>query len=161
MFRIKDVSYVYYWEGARRLACLFTINIHILTRKVKIGKSNMGLGAEPKHVLNIAGPKMVRSQQVIDAIDALLYLPDNFRLIFVGLPQDQVFYNDIVILVERLGMSDRVRFMYDVDDDIDLFVIGEDDTIVDEDLSIAAENPEQIASGVLKLARFTPAVLNA
>lgn len=121
----------------------------------------MGLGAEPKHVLNIAGPKMVRGQQVIDAIDALLYLPDNFRLIFIGLPQDQVFYNDVVILVERLGLSDRVRFMYDVDDDIDAFVIGEDDVVVDEDLSVAAENPEQIASGILKIARFSRAVLYA
>lgn len=140
--------------------CFFTINIHILTRKVEIGKCNMVLGTEPQHVFNIAGPKMVRSQQVIDAIDALLYLPDNFRLIFVGLPQDQVFYNDIVILVERLGLSDRVRFMYDVEP-IDAYIVGDEDAAEDESLTVPVDNPEQIASGILKIARFSRAVLNS
>lgn len=147
-------------EGTCIYLCHFTINIHILTRTVEIGKSNMLLGDEPKHVFNIAGPKMVRSQQVIDAIDALLYLPDNFRLIFLGLPQDQVFYNDIVILVERLGFSDRVRFMYDVEE-IDAYIIGSDDDVKDQDISVAAESPEHIAAGILNIARFSDAVLRS
>lgn len=119
----------------------------------------MGQGVEPKHVFNIAGPKMVRSQQVIDAIDALLYLPDNFRLLFIGLPQDQVFYNDIVILVERLGLSDRVRFVYDVEE-VDAYILGDEDVAADESLAVAAENAETIASGILKIARFSRAVLH-
>lgn len=120
----------------------------------------MVLGVEPKHVFNIAGPKMVRSQQVIDAIDALLYLPDNFRLLFIGLPQDQVFYNDIVILVERLGLSDRVRFMYDIEE-VDAYIVCSEDDVKDESLTVIAGNSETIASGILKIARFSRAVLHS
>lgn len=103
---------------------------------------------------------MVRSQQVIDAIDALLYLPDNFRLLFIGLPQDQVFYNDIVILVERLGLSDRVRFMYDIEE-VDAYIVCSEDDVKDESLTVIAGNSETIASGILKIARFSRAVLHS
>lgn len=99
----------------------------------------------------IMGPEVRRGGHVLQALDALLYLPERFRLVFAGNPQDQSFYNEIVALVERLSLSDRVRFMYEPN--------GTDAIISDEDVyvpgakTVTGDSPEALASEILRAAR--------
>ena len=59
----------------------------------------------------ILGPTLSPGNKVLEAIHALYYLPENFKLIFTGpTPVDRSFYNQIVSLIERDELSHRVHF---------------------------------------------------
>lgn len=95
--------------------------------------------------VTIMGPHMVRGKAVYNAIDALIYLPKSYRLVFAGNPQDQSFYNEIVALVERFDLGDRVRFMYEVEPDVT--VAGDGDTNQE---AVSGDSPEALASAILR-----------
>jgi len=94
----------------------------------------------------ILGPTLAKGNRVLEAIHSLYYLPDNYKLVFTGTaPVDPAFYGQVVELVERDNLGNRVRFTNDVrDSDI---VIGKD--------SVSGDSPEALASAILNAARLT------
>jgi glycosyltransferase involved in cell wall biosynthesis len=101
--------------------------------------------------VTIMGPHMERGRAVINAIDALLYLPQSYKLVFAGHPKDQSYYNEIVELVERFELSNRVRFMYEVDEaDV---VIANGGLGASDAGAVSADSPEALASAILRAVR--------
>ena len=100
----------------------------------------------------ILGPPISRGNKVLDAVHALYYLPDNYKLVFMsGAPHDQTIYNQLVSLVERDALNDRVRFSEGVR--------ASDAIIVPEAAAGQLENgvhgssPEALASSILHIAK--------
>lgn len=91
--------------------------------------------------ITIKGPQMVRGRGVMNAINALVYLPEQFQLVFAGNPKDQSFYSEIVTLVEHYALTDRVRFMYEVEKPY--ITVSED----------SEDSPEGVASAILAASR--------
>lgn len=106
--------------------------------------------AQNTKTLTIMGPRIIRGHAVRNAIDALVYLPESYRLVFAGHPQDQSFYNEVVAAVERCGLSDRVRFMYEVESP-DMFVASDGESA--KGRTVSGNSPEALASAVLRTAR--------
>src|SRR6266545_3114363 len=96
----------------------------------------------------ILGPTLNRDNKVLEAIHALYFLPDNFKMVFTGsAPADQSFLDEVASLVERNELGDRVSF------------IGEakgSNTIVISDKkqaggshAVFGDSPEALASAIL------------
>ncbi len=85
----------------------------------------------------------------MNALNALMYLPESFQLVFVGNPKDQSFYNEIVALVDRFALGDRVLFMYEVEEP---YIEVSDDANA-SDGAVFADSPEGLASAILAVAR--------
>lgn len=99
----------------------------------------------------ILGPDMVSGSKVLDAIHALYFLPDNFKLILTGSENaDQSFYNQAVSLVERDGLGARVQFGQQIDSPH--AVITPDDGILADNV-VTGDSAEALASAILNIAR--------
>lgn len=100
----------------------------------------------------ILGPAMGSGNKVLNAVHALYFLPDNFKLLLTGSKQaDQSFYKEVVSLVERDGLGGRVTFGDDT---------GSTRAIILPNLgksraanAISGDSPEALASAILNVAR--------
>lgn len=100
----------------------------------------------------ILGPAMAPGNRVMEAIHALYFLPENFKLILTdSKTTDQSFYEQVLSLVEHDELSGRVRFSDDrpaaditiVASPVDLSTIAD----------VTGESPEALASAILVAAR--------
>lgn len=72
---------------------------------------NQSVTAVKNNVFYILGPDLAPGQKVLEAVHALYYLPENYKLIFTGSePVDSSFYAQVVDLVERDQLGERVQF---------------------------------------------------
>lgn len=91
----------------------------------------------------IQGPVLARGNNVLEAIHALYFLPENFRLIFTGNSSvDQSFYKEAQSLVDRDELHGRVEFKAKT--------APSNAIVVDEK---SGDSPEALASAILKAAR--------
>jgi hypothetical protein len=98
----------------------------------------------------IQGPTLARGNHVLEAIHALYFLPENFRLVFTGNKQvDQSFYKEVVSLVERDHLNDRVDFSGGANSSNAVIVSGESAS----QNAVSGDSPEALASAILNVAR--------
>jgi len=96
----------------------------------------------------ILGPTLAPGNKVFEAIHALYFLPENYKLVFTGAtPIDNVFYSEVIKLVERDGLVDRVSFTPDASNSD--AVIG----VSDAQNTVTGDSPEALASAILNVAR--------
>jgi hypothetical protein len=96
----------------------------------------------------ILGPTLAPGNKVFEAIHALYFLPENYKLVFTGTtPSDNVFYSEVIKLVERDGLADRVSFLSDADNSD--AVIGTSNA----ENTVMGDSPEALASAILDIAR--------
>jgi hypothetical protein len=100
----------------------------------------------------IQGPILARGNKVLEAIHALYYLPENFKLVFTGSPKvDQSFYNEVVSLVERDQLNDRVDLKGSADHSNAVIVPSTPETASKN--TVSGDSPEALASAILDVAR--------
>ena len=99
----------------------------------------------------ILGPALQRDNKVLEAIHALYFLPDNFKLIFAAdTPADQTFYKEAQSLVARNELYGRVQFMAQA---LSSNAVIASDKQAAADNIITGDSPEALASAILNLAR--------
>ena len=99
----------------------------------------------------ILGPAMASGSKVLDAIHALYYLPENFKLILTGSENaDQSFFRQAVSLVERDELGDRVQFGQQIDSP--QAVIAPEVGVM-ADNTVSGDSAEALASAILNVAR--------
>lgn len=100
----------------------------------------------------ILGPTMNPGNRVLEAIHALYYLPKRFKLIFTGpAPLDRSFYNQMIDLIERDDLSDRVHFAAEISEPNAIILPHAKYSRAKN--SIAGDSAEALASAILNLAR--------
>lgn len=100
----------------------------------------------------ILGPTMASGNTVLDAIHALYFLPDNFKLLLTGSKDaDQSFYNEVVSLVERDGLGSRVTFGDDTGETRAIILPNTGKSRASN--AITGDSPEALASAILHVAR--------
>jgi hypothetical protein len=100
----------------------------------------------------ILGPAMTSGAKVLQAIHALYYLPENFKLILTGSQNaDQSLYKQAVSLVERDELGARVQFA-DSPEETDAVILPNSGMSRNRN-SIAGESSEALASAILEMAR--------
>ena len=100
----------------------------------------------------IQGPVFARGNRVLEAIHALYFLPENFKLVFTGNKSvDQSFYKEAVSLVERDELGSRVEFGGETAHSNAVIVAGSKKTT--DRNSVSGDSPEALASAILKVAR--------
>jgi len=100
----------------------------------------------------ILGPTLARDNKVLEAIHALYFLPENFKMIFTGNgPVDETFYGEVVSLVERDALADRVHFSNR--SDVSDAVIEPHATYPKTKHGVTGDSPEALASAILNVAR--------
>ncbi len=98
----------------------------------------------------ILGPTLAPGNRVLEAIHALYFLPENFKLVFTGSePVDTAFYQEVVSLVERDELNDRVRFAANATHSN--AVISASTSKAHN--SVTGDSPEALASAILHVAR--------
>jgi len=99
----------------------------------------------------ILGPVMAPGNKVLEAIHALYYLPENFKLILTGSKNvDQSFFNSAKSLVEHDGLGNRVQF--DGQADKPNAVIASESTSPGAN-TVSGDTPEALASDILRVFR--------
>lgn len=102
----------------------------------------------------ILGPAMASGKKVLEAVHALYYLPDNFKLALTGGHRaDQSFLNEVISLVERDGLDGRVRF-FEVGPDHPHLVILPHAGKSRAANAITGESSEALASAILNASRI-------
>lgn len=100
----------------------------------------------------ILGPAIGSGDKVLDAVHALYFLPDNFKLILTGGKNtDQSFYDEVKSLVERDELTNRVNF--DGDLDSAQVIILPNLGMSRSPNTVSGDSPEALASAILKIAR--------
>lgn len=100
----------------------------------------------------ILGPAMASGGKVLEAIHALYFLPENFKLILTGSKDaDQSFFKQLQSLIEHDQLGDRVQF--DVDSESAQAIILPNAGMSRSRNSIVGDSPEALASAILDLAR--------
>ena len=99
----------------------------------------------------ILGPSMGSGGKVLDAVHALYFLPDNFKLILTGRHTvDQSFLDELEALIDRNDLGKRVQFDSDVE--VNAIVLPNPGMSRTRN-SITGNSPEALASAILHLAR--------
>lgn len=100
----------------------------------------------------ILGPTLAKGNKVLEAIHSLYYLPENFKLVFTGAGTvDQDLYGQVVTLVKRDNLSNRVRFTNSTSRSD--AIISPRKTRFDSTNSVTGDSAEAIASAILNVAR--------
>jgi hypothetical protein len=100
----------------------------------------------------ILGPTLARGNKVLEAIHALYYLPENYKLVFAGTGSaDQSLFKEVMALIKHDGLDDRVEFAGDPEqsDAIILPNFG----LTKARNSVTGDSPEALASAILDVAR--------
>lgn len=102
----------------------------------------------------IMGPAMSSGDKVFDAIHALYFLPENFKLILTGSEHaNQSFFSQIEDIIDRFEIRHRIVFDGSTDE---AHVIILPNTGKSRAFNaIAGDGPESIASAILKHTRST------
>lgn len=107
---------------------------------------------QPKDFV-ILGPTLAPGNKALEAIHALYYLPDNYKLVFADdADVDQAFYNQAVLLVQRNGLNGRVRFFGKAPSSQAVIVPNGQAA---GNNSISGDSSEALASAILNVARST------
>ena len=102
----------------------------------------------------ILGPAMVRGNRVLESIHALYYLPENFKLIFTDSePMDKKLYNEVVTLVKRNELAQRVHFNSKAKPSSAIVASQALDHPANN--IVSGDSPEALASAILNVARAT------
>ncbi len=110
------------------------------------------MAVQPSDDFVILGPVMTSGSKVLEAIHALYYLPENFKLILTGSDTaSQSFLNEIMALIARDELGHRIQF--DTDTDNAQAIILPNTGMSRTRNSIAGDSPEAVASAILHLAR--------
>lgn len=100
----------------------------------------------------ILGPSMGSGGKVLDAIHALYFLPDNFKIMLAGSEQaNQSFLHEIESLVERDELEGRVRFNGSVEGAHAIVLPNSGMSRIRN--SVVGNSPEALASAILQIAR--------
>ncbi len=100
----------------------------------------------------ILGPTITSGRKVLEAVHALYYLPENFKLILTGRETaDPSFVQDVLSLAERDGVAHRLRFEGDVEN-VHAIILP-NTGLTRHRNSIAGDSPEAVASAILNMAR--------
>jgi len=98
----------------------------------------------------ILGPALASGKNVLEAVHALYFLPENYKLIFTGAePVDHSFYTKVVDLVERDELGGRVQFTTEA---------AHPDVVISTDVNasgntVTGDTPEALASAILTATR--------
>jgi hypothetical protein len=106
----------------------------------------------------IQAPAIMPGNNVLDAVHALYYLPENYKLVFTAsAPQDQALYNEVVSLVERDALGERVQFTKDTKSlenaRPNAVIVSEAAQTARQDRQVSGDSPEALASAILDVAR--------
>jgi hypothetical protein len=100
----------------------------------------------------ILGPSLGRDGRALEAIHALYFLPENYKLVFTGGPSaDQSFYKEALSLVERDELHGRVDFTGQAAGSNAVIVDGVQKTKAKN--AVSGDSPEALASAILNVAR--------
>jgi hypothetical protein len=100
----------------------------------------------------ILGPSMSSGGKVLNAVHALYFLPENFKIILTGSENaDRSFLDEISSLAKRDKVEHRVRFDSYVDEAH--AVVLPNTGMSRTRNSVAGNSPEALASAILQLAR--------
>ena len=100
----------------------------------------------------ILGPAMVRGNRVLEAVHALYFLPDNYKLIFTDSdPMDKQLYHEVVSLAERNELAQRVHFNSKAKPSS--AIIASKKLSHPTNNIVSGETPEELASAILNLSR--------
>jgi len=100
----------------------------------------------------ILGPSMGSGGKVLNAVHALYFLPDNFKMILTGSENaDQSFLDEISLLVRRDEIGHRIQFDGNVDETHAIILPNTGMSRTRN--SVAGDSPEALASAILQLAR--------
>lgn len=102
----------------------------------------------------ILGPTLAAGKAVLAAIHSLYYLPENYRLIFTGAETaDNKLYNDMMALVERDELGERVEFASAPSQPNAVILPHAHQSRARN--SVTGDSPEALASAILNLSRST------
>lgn len=100
----------------------------------------------------ILGPTLAPTNQALEAIHCLYYLPEHFKLVFTGpKPLDRSFYNKMSALIERDGLAHRVQFAGEVSEPNAVILPHAGYSRANN--SVAGDSAEALASAILDLYR--------
>lgn len=100
----------------------------------------------------ILGPAMASGAKVLNAVHALYFLPENFKLILTGSHKaDQSFFRQITSLVERDELGGRVQFA-DASNQTDAIILPNIGMSRSRN-AVSGDSPEALASAILNVAR--------
>ena len=103
----------------------------------------------------ILGPALVRGNRVLEAVQALYYLPDNFKLIFnENQPVDKQMYLEVLSLAHRNELAERVQFSHQAQQPESEAVIASSRPAASAMAPVVSgDTPEALASAILNVAR--------
>ena len=100
----------------------------------------------------IMGPAMSSGGKVLDAIHALYFLPENFKLILTGSETaDQSFFSQIEDIIDRFEMRHRVVFDSSAEEAHVIILPNTGKSRAAN--AIAGDSPEALASAILSIVR--------
>lgn len=100
----------------------------------------------------ILGPAMASGEKVLDAVHALYFLPENFKLVLTGSKTvDQSFFSRIQELVERNELGHRVTFGEEPES-VHAVVLSTWD-VGRMPNWVTGDSPEALASAILQVSR--------
>lgn len=100
----------------------------------------------------VQGPSVVSKVQVLIALFALQYLPDNFKLVLPGSEAaDKGFLAELQTLVARDNLHNRVRFASEASNI--MATIQTDSGSAKVVNGVVGDSPEALASAILLMAR--------
>src|SRR6185369_16210911 len=110
------------------------------------------MATQPPSDFMILGPAMASGSRVLDAIHALYFLPENFKLILAGSKNaDQSFLDQIHRLIEHNGLHHRVTFT-DTPKETHAIILP-NAGMARMSGSVAGHSPEALASALLDVFR--------
>lgn len=99
----------------------------------------------------ILGPTLARDGNVFEAIHALYFLPERYKMVFTGSPADKTFYDELQSLVKRNELSHRVQFESKASDPRVAILPSAESSA--EDI-VSGDSAEALASAILHVARI-------
>jgi len=110
------------------------------------------MAVQPSDDFMILGPIMTSGNKVLEAIHALYYLPENFKLILTGSDTaSQSFFKQVMAQITRDEVGHRVQF--DADTESAQAIILPNTGMSRIRNSVAGDSPEALASAILDLVR--------
>lgn len=100
----------------------------------------------------ILGPATASGERALNAVHALYFLPENFKLVLTGsATADQSFLRQVAELVDHYGVGHRVTFDGEATE-MHLVILPNNSRVaISKD--IAGDSPEALASAILSIAR--------
>jgi hypothetical protein len=136
------------------LLCLTnrSLKTQLYIHKNELARSCLMAKARSANDFIILGPAMSSGMQVLNAVHALYFLPESFKLVLAGSKNtDQTFLEQVMSLVKRDELSARVRFS-DRTRQADAVILPNVGMSRRRN-AITGDSPEALASAILHVAR--------